>query len=85
MPRPSKYNRPPSPITGWQLRAARAALGLDQVEVASTIGVSPRSIMLWEATDGPIPAQAYKPHALVAALEAAGVALTANGIKRVSP
>ena len=60
-------------ITGRQIAAARALLGLGQVELAEAANVSAPTLRRMEASDGPPSGMTNNIAAVVAALEAAGV------------
>jgi transcriptional regulator with XRE-family HTH domain len=66
-------------ITAGQLRAARALVGIDQRELAALSGLSVPTIQRMEASDGVIRGTVYSLMKLIAALEAAGVELIAEG------
>ncbi|MGJ0508403.1 MAG: helix-turn-helix domain-containing protein [Methylocystis sp.] len=60
-------------VTGEQLRGARAMVRLEQSDLAKTAGVSVDTIKRLERTQGVVSANLATVHAIVAALEAAGV------------
>ena len=62
-------------ITGPQLRAARAFLGIDQRKLAELSGLSLPTIQRMEAGDGVIRGNVDSLMKLVAALDAAGIEL----------
>ena len=62
-------------VTGEQIRAARALLRLDQVELARRAGLSPETIKRLEAIRGPVAAQSRTVAALRDALASLGVDL----------
>lgn len=66
-------------ITAAQLRAARALLGMDQRALAEASGLSVPTIQRMEASDGLIRGNVDSLMKLIAALEAAGVELIAEG------
>lgn len=66
-------------ITAAQLRAARALMGLDQRALADRCGLSLPTIQRMEGSDGAIRGNIDSLTKLVAALEAAGVELIAEG------
>ncbi|NKM55809.1 transcriptional regulator [Rhizobium anhuiense] len=61
-------------ITGKQLAAARALLGIGQVELATSANVSAPTLRRMEASKGAIEGLTNNVAAVVRALEAAGVA-----------
>ena len=67
-------------ITSQQMRAARALLGLDQRQLAALAGLSLPTIQRMEGSDGPIRGNIDSLVKLIAALEAAGVALISEGV-----
>jgi transcriptional regulator with XRE-family HTH domain len=66
-------------ITSAQLRAARALAGMDQRALAAASGLSLPTIQRMEASEGVIRGNVDSLVKLVAALDAAGVALIADG------
>ena len=70
-------------ITGPQMRAARALLGLDQRQLAQAAGLSLPTIQRMEASDGVVRGNVDSLMKLVGALDAAGIVLIAEGA--VSP
>ena len=66
-------------LTAAQLRAARALIGLDQRALAEAAGLSLPTIQRMEAREGTIRGNVDSLMKLVAALEAAGVELIAEG------
>lgn len=60
-------------ITGRQISAARALLGMPQADLASAARVSIATLRRMESADGAAPGMANNVAAVVAALEAAGV------------
>jgi len=66
-------------LTAAQLRAARALLGLDQKTLAEKAGLSVPTIQRMEASDGVIRGNVDSLMKLIAALDAAGVELIAEG------
>src|SRR5437879_5733143 len=66
-------------ITAAQLRAARALLGLDQRRLAELSGLSVPTIQRMEASDGVIRGNVESLMKLIAALDAAGLELIAEG------
>lgn len=66
-------------ITGAQMKAARAMLGLDQRALAEAAGLSLPTIQRMEASVGVVRANVDSMVKVVAALEAAGVVLIAEG------
>jgi len=65
-------------MTAAQLRAARALIRMEQVQLAEKAGISLASVKRFEAMDGEIQARAGTVEALRRALEEAGVEFT-NG------
>jgi len=65
-------------ITGTQMRAARALLGIDQRELAQRCGLSLPTIQRMEASEGVIRGNVDSLMKLVAALDAAGIELIAE-------
>ncbi len=70
-------------ITAAQLRAARALAGIDQRTLAERAGLTVPTIQRMEASDGVIRGNVYSLTKLVAALDAPGIELIAEG--SVSP
>jgi transcriptional regulator with XRE-family HTH domain len=66
-------------ITAAQLRAARALVSIDQRRLADLSGLSLPTIQRMEASDGVIRGNVDSLMKLMAALEAAGVELLAEG------
>ena len=66
-------------ITSAQLRAARGLLGIDQRKLAELAGLSAPTIQRMEASDGVIRGNVDSMMKLIAALDAAGVELIAEG------
>ena len=66
-------------ITATQLRAARALLGVGQRRLAELSGLSVPTIQRMEASDGLIRGNVDSLMKLVAALDAAGIELIAEG------
>ncbi|HEX9906029.1 MAG TPA: transcriptional regulator [Propylenella sp.] len=66
-------------ITAAQLRAARALLRLDQRKIAELAGLSAPTIQRMEASDGVIRGNVDSLMKLIAALDAAGIALIGEG------
>jgi len=66
-------------ITASQLRAARALVGMDQRALATASGLSLPTIQRMEAREGVIRGNVDSLMKLIAALEAAGVDLIAEG------
>jgi hypothetical protein len=62
-----------SPITGSQLRAARALVRWNVDDLAESSRVAPDMIVQAEAEDGPVPVTAADARALCMALKKAGV------------
>jgi len=65
-------------ISGAQLRASRALLGIDQRKLANMSGLSLPTIQRMEASEGVIRGNVDSLMKLVAALEAAGIELIAE-------
>ncbi len=66
--------------TGYQLAAARALIGMDQVELASKVGLSANTIRNMEASKAnPIAGRSQNVGAVQRALEAAGVEFLNHG------
>lgn len=68
-------------ITGPQMRAARALLGIDQRELARLSGVSVPTIQRMEASDGVVRAVVDSLDKVVRAINEAGVELIAAGAR----
>jgi transcriptional regulator with XRE-family HTH domain len=66
-------------ITGAQMRAARALLGIDQRELAQRSGLSLPTIQRMESSDGVIRGNVDSLMKLVDALTAAGIELIGEG------
>jgi transcriptional regulator with XRE-family HTH domain len=66
-------------ITGPQMRAARALLGIDQRELAQRSGLSLPTIQRMESSDGTIRGNVDSLMKLVDALAAAGIELIGEG------
>ncbi|MCA1971542.1 MAG: helix-turn-helix domain-containing protein [Caenispirillum sp.] len=66
-------------ITGPQMRAARALLGLDQKTLADLAGLSVQTIQRMEASSGNVRGVVDSLAKVVAALEFAGVELLGEG------
>jgi transcriptional regulator with XRE-family HTH domain len=66
-------------ITAAQLRAARALLSLDQRALAEASGLSLPTIQRMEASDGTIRGNVDSLMKIIAALDAAGIELIAEG------
>jgi transcriptional regulator with XRE-family HTH domain len=66
-------------ITGTQMRAARALLGLDQRELAQRSGLSLPTIQRMESSDGVVRGNVDSLMKLVDALAAAGIELIGEG------
>src|SRR5690606_15874180 len=66
-------------LTAAQLRSARALLGIDQRQLAELSGLSVQTIQRMEASDGVVRGNVDSLMKLVAALDAAGVELIAEG------
>ena len=62
-------------ITGMQMRAARALLGLDQRQLAQASGLSLPTIQRMEASDGVVRGNVDSLMKLVVALAASGIVL----------
>jgi transcriptional regulator with XRE-family HTH domain len=68
-------------ITGAQMRAARALLGIDQRELAQRSGLSLPTIQRMEASDGVVRGNVDSLMKLVDALAANGIELIGEGAK----
>ena len=66
-------------ITGKQMRAARALLGLDQRQLAQASGLSLPTIQRMEASDGVVRGHVDSLMKLVDALAASGIELIGEG------
>ena len=66
-------------ITGPQMRAARALLGIDQRELAQRCGLSLPTIQRMEASDGVVRGNVDSLMKLVDALAAGGIELIGEG------
>ncbi len=66
-------------ITGTQMRAARALLGLDQRQLAQAAGLSLPTIQRMEASDGVVRGNVDSLMKLVDALAADGIELIGEG------
>lgn len=66
-------------ITGLQIRAARAILGIDQRTLARLAGLSVPTIQRMEANTGVVGGMVDSLTRVVSAIEAAGVELIAEG------
>jgi transcriptional regulator with XRE-family HTH domain len=66
-------------ITGAQMRAARALLGIDQRDLAERSGLSLPTIQRMEASDGVVRGNVDSLMKLVNALAAAGIELIGEG------
>ena len=66
-------------ITGMQMRAARALLGLDQRQLAQASGLSLPTIQRMEASDGVVRGNVDSLMKLVDALAARGIELIGEG------
>ncbi len=67
-------------LTAAQLRAARSLLGIDQRMLAEAAGLSVPTIQRMESSDGVIRGNVDSLVKLVAALDAAGIELIAEGM-----
>jgi transcriptional regulator with XRE-family HTH domain len=67
-------------ITAAQLRASRALLGIDQRKLAELATLSVPTIQRMEASDGVIRGNVDSLMKLIAALDAAGIELIAEGV-----
>ena len=67
-------------VTGAQVRAARALIGIDQKHLAAMAGLSLPTIQRMEASDGVVRGNVDSLTKLVAALERAGIELLADGV-----
>jgi len=66
-------------ITGPQIRAARALLGIDQKTLAQMAGLSVPTIQRMEASGGVVGGMVDSLTRVIAAIEGAGVELIAEG------
>lgn len=66
-------------LSAAQLRAARALLGIDQRQLAALSGLSAPTIQRMEASEGVIRGNVDSLMKVIAALDAAGVELIAEG------
>jgi transcriptional regulator with XRE-family HTH domain len=66
-------------ITGAQMRAARALLGIDQRELAQRSGLSLPTVQRMESSDGVVRGNVDSLMKLVEALGAAGIELIGEG------
>jgi transcriptional regulator with XRE-family HTH domain len=66
-------------ITGTQMRAARALLGIDQRALAQRAGLSLPTIQRMESSDGVVRGNVDSLMKLVEALSAAGIELIGEG------
>jgi transcriptional regulator with XRE-family HTH domain len=66
-------------LTGAQIRAARALLGIDQRELAQRSGLSLPTIQRMESSDGVVRGNVDSLMKLVVALGAAGIELIGEG------
>ncbi len=66
-------------ITGGQMKAARALLGIDQKQLADLAGLSVPTIQRMEASDGNVRGVVESLTRVVEALERAGVELIGEG------
>ena len=66
-------------ITGAQMRAARALLGIDQRELAQRSGLSLPTVQRMESSDGVVRGNVDSLMKLVEALAAAGIELIGEG------
>ncbi|MFG1277875.1 helix-turn-helix domain-containing protein [Xanthobacter autotrophicus] len=68
-----------SSLTGRQIAAARALVGLSQVEVAARANISVPTLKRMEASEGPASGMANNVAAVMRALEEAGVEFLNHG------
>lgn len=66
-------------ITGRQIRAARALLGIDQRTLAELAGLSVPTIQRMEASDGTVGGTVESMTRVITAIEAAGVEIVDDG------
>lgn len=71
-------------ITGSQMRAARALLGIDQKTLAELSGLSVPTVQRMEASSGNVRGVVESLTKIVAALELAGVELIAEGAPSIA-
>ncbi|HLH93305.1 MAG TPA: helix-turn-helix transcriptional regulator [Xanthobacteraceae bacterium] len=71
-------------ITGAQMRAARAFLGIDQRKLAELSGLSLPTVQRMEASDGVVRGNVDSLMKLVAALDAAGIELITDNATSVA-
>jgi transcriptional regulator with XRE-family HTH domain len=67
-------------ITGAQMRAARALLGIDQRQLAQRSGLSLPTIQRMESSDGVVRGNVDSLMKLVEALSAAGIEVIGEGV-----
>jgi transcriptional regulator with XRE-family HTH domain len=67
-------------ITGAQMRAARALLGIDQRQLAQRSGLSLPTIQRMESSDGVVRGNVDSLMKLVEALNAAGIEVIGEGV-----
>ena len=67
-------------ITGAQMRAARALLGIDQRELAQRSGLSLPTVQRMESSDGVVRGNVDSLMKLVEALSSAGIELIGEGM-----
>jgi len=67
-------------ITGPQIRAARALLGIDQRELARLSGLSTQTIQRMEACDGSVRVVVDSLEKVMTAISGAGVELIVEGV-----
>jgi transcriptional regulator with XRE-family HTH domain len=73
-------------IVGHQLKAARALCGASQREIAAAAGITPPTLSHLETSGpNPVPGYAETLQAVVAALNARGVAFAPNGVFLMHP
>lgn len=70
-------------ITGRQIRAARALLGIDQRTLAERAGLSVPTIQRMEASDGTVGGMVESMTRVIAAIDAAGVEMINDGATSV--
>lgn len=68
-------------ITGSQMKAARALLGIDQKELAHRAGVSVPTIQRMETSDGSVRAIVDSLEKVMAALKSSGIELIGVGAR----
>jgi transcriptional regulator with XRE-family HTH domain len=71
-------------ITGGQMRAARALLGIDQRRLAELSGLSLPTVQRMESSEGVVRGNVDSLMKLTAALHAAGIELIAEGAASLS-